>query len=197
MFTCFSDLDSQQKLETVLHKLVISAGYQVLSQIQQGLLVEALKCQYELDTHHSSGDKKQSYKYIDAFNFVVNINCHGSTFCVENQMEFNNRPKPTPLAFFKTTYHILPYSTHLQIFSSVVKKPFPSIVQISNDGLGDDILHSCIALGKTSDNKDVLIWEKQGTAFPFRLTTLKTVFKYYTPKNIERYWAIRQFRTPH
>lgn len=194
MFPCFSDLDSVQKLESVLHLLTTSIGYRSLTEFQQNLLIEALKRQSELDTHHSSGDKRQSYKHIDAFNFVMSINCHGSAYCVENQIQFKNRPKPTPTSFFKSKYHILPYSTHLQIFTSVLKKPFPSIVQISNDWEGNDIQHSCIALGKTTDDKDILIWEKQGTLFPFRLTTLRTVFNDYTSEDLERYWAVHSLQ---
>ncbi len=197
MTKSFGKLALRYDLDQNLDLLCTSDGYKKTDKYRQKLMRVALKIQHRLDHHLVLGSAKQNYKLVPTHRFLVSTNCHESAFCVEHQLSYRYRPKPPPSKFFRSSFYgILPYSIHIQARFAILRKTFPSIVQISNDGEGIDVLHSFIALDETKDGKDIIIWEKQGIVYPFRVTTLSEVFNYYTFPGHECYWAVRPLQTP-
>lgn len=198
MFGNFGQLASKQDLQASLDTLCTSTGYRKLnSSNQQKSMRGALITQHRLDRHLKFGDPSHNYRYARSQQFLTDINCHLSAYCVDNDIRLHSFPGSIPKPFFQSNYNILPFSIHLQARHFILRKDFPSIVQIANDGLGQDVLHSCIAIDETPDGTDILIWEKQGYYYPFRVTTLKTVFDWYTCDGHESFWAVRPLQTPH
>ncbi len=192
----FGHLALRYDLDRAIDILCSSYGYQRSDKYLRKLMRVGLKLQHRLDRHLVFGSRKDNYKYFRTRDFLTSINCHGAAYCVENQISFRNRPKPTPTSFFRTDYSAHSLTDFLQARHQVLRKPFPSIVQIASDHLGEIVIHSCIALDETPNRKDIYMWEKKGTVFSFRITTLDKVFEYYTSEGHERYWAVRPLQTP-
>lgn len=118
--------------------------------------------------------------------------CHAAIASLESGQLSGDFPPKHPDSFFNAAY----FEIHniQEIKKAILFFGFPSVVHINSEPenlTGEDSqYHSFLALGY-DQAKNIVVWEKEGFCYPYRITTLKQVYGEY--KNFE-YWGVRKLR---
>lgn len=192
----------REKIYAQLEKL---EGFQKLNERQQRYIKNSFYVDQRarrLENLDSMDDYKASDHHMDFWY------CHAAAAAVEEAVA-GPRTAPYDGSFFEGNYVALPKHRPRQHVENLIDKAgFPCVVLMSQnetyehglsvEELEDDQIHSFLALGR-NEAGEIMIWEKQGLASPYRLVPLQKVFEdydYSPPFDYSRYfWAARPLRS--
>jgi hypothetical protein len=136
--------------------------------------------------------ESQVQKYTDSTEHIINWYCHAAIASLESGCLGGDEPPDHPLEFFDATY--FEAHTEYELRQAVKFIGFPSVVHVNLDSdnvRGEDSqYHSFLVLGHDK-NKNIIIWDKEGYGYPYRVTTLAQVYSEYDDFE---YWGVRKLR---
>lgn len=192
--------EERERIYAELEKLV---GFQKLNERQQRYIKDSFYAEQRarrLTNPDSMDDYSASDLHMDFWY------CHAAAAAVEEAV-VGQRVEPYDGSFFEGNY--IPLSKEhpeKDVEDLIVSAGFPCVVLMSMeaehepnlpiDELENDQVHSFLALGR-NEAGEIMIWEKQGLASPYRLVPLQEVFKDYSaPFDYTAYfWAARPLRS--
>ncbi|MBD3245247.1 MAG: hypothetical protein GF335_04620 [Candidatus Moranbacteria bacterium] len=174
-----SALKKQQRYEKIAD-LEATEGFHRLSNRQQKMIKLSLYMQ----------ERFERLPYLD--NSFYACYCHKAVDAIET--EKIEEGDVFPEDFYEASYKKI--SSLDDAENHILSIEFPVVVHIARGpgpvegsiNKGRD--HSFIVFGKNSSG-DIIVWEKEGTRYPFRVTTLKEVYKDYTANY---FWGVRELK---
>lgn len=131
-------------------------------------------------------------KYEQSQNRIVDWNCHAAVASLEGWDLSDDMPSKIDNDFFKAEYQEANNKEELE--NQISNFDFPCVVHVNLEPNNQDkyvARHSFLVLGR--DNEDTLVvWDKQGYRYPYRVTTLDKVYQEYKD---DRFWGIRKLRS--
>ena len=154
----FGHMPNRSDLKKAINLLYANQGFHKLNIYQQRLMVTAIRIQHRLDKHLAASKKGASHKYYKSWEFLTDINCHKSVYCVEQKISFKNMPPYTPDSFF-SYYNHPKHSCHiyLQALTTVLLAGTPCIVHIKHRYDDFTPTHTFIALGWSKQINDIYL----------------------------------------
>ncbi len=130
--------------------------------------------------------------YQECFHHIQEWYCHAAIASLENGSLQGARPQPHPKEFFDAEY--FEFKCEYDLERMINYFGFPTVVHINSkpaNFVGEESqYHSFLALGYGPD-KSILVWEKNGFSFPYRVVNLEVVYEEYQSF---RYWGLRKLR---
>lgn len=179
-------------------------GWQLLTDRQRQIIQTTLylqnRSERDMDPVHKNDPwyfdwfKKTKYipQYQASLGHVKRWYCHAAIASLENGSLTGIRPPKHPIAFFDASY--LKISDIKELKTALESTQFPAVTHVSLEPANikgeDPVYHSFLSLGHDS-NHDIVVWDKEGFGFPYRVTTLKTIYDEYCSFS---YWGIRKLR---
>lgn len=177
------------KLKGDIQTLSDTIGFQKLSSVQKRIIIASLYI-YNRSIREKGEDSSAYFlcQYIVRYWF-----CHSAIMSLENEDLSEDYLLGVPDSFSQTTYSKHLITLHEHAISLINQIGFPCVVHLSSREkvVGGLVLrHSFLALGY-SNHGDILIWEKEGSRLPFRISNLKTILDYYD----KQHWGVRKLLT--
>lgn len=164
------------------------SGFQKLSRKQQQMIQMSL---YANDRFKRKDESPSTY--LESVAHCYAWNCHSAAWYLEHELPFESVPWRQDMdAYTEGTYlESGNHPSYEAVAAHIESGGYPSIGIIHRDGRA---IHSFVALGKDARG-DVMVWEKEGYAFPYRLLPLRQVYnEHFEPNAVIPYsWGVRPF----
>lgn len=151
-----------------------------------------IRIEYEFLQRRKGIDPKER-KYKLSQSNIISWNCEDAVAALEAESTVQPDIEPS---FSETEYEKI---NETEIVNRVKEIGFPAAIHIKHKTRH---LHSFIVLGPVDGHdekhqKDLIVWEKEGTGFLYRLNTLHKVFlEYGNEYETQLSWGIRPLRKP-
>lgn len=201
-----TSLENQRKMyQKDLSLLESTEGFPFLTEKQKkiirvSLLIQA-RAERDLDPKHKNDpwyydwfkfkrDLKPAYR--ECQEHIKNWYCHSAVASLENGCLAGERPPEHPKEFFDANYFEVRCEYELERAINFIGYPAVVHANLEKDNFnGEDTqYHTFLALGHNAEN-NIVVWEKAGFDFPYRVTDLSTVYEDYRGLN---YWGVRKLR---
>ena len=167
-----------------IDKVALTCGYQYLPPKQRQIIRLSLMFQDRIDKMGEAISASLQRVYHS-------LNCHLSVMMLETG-EYTGHlyNENIPKSFFQAKYSTSPIDDLKDLKKALpaIQPPIVAHISISPGKILDTygVLHTLLILDNT-DSGDLVIWEKRGTYFPFRVTSSEEQFKSYSGL----YWGFR------
>lgn len=130
--------------------------------------------------------------YQECLHHIQEWYCHAAIASLESGSLQGMHPQPHPKKFFDAEY--FEFKCEYDLERMINYFGFPTVVHINSkpaNFVGEESqYHSFLALGY-GPTKSILVWEKNGFNFPYRVVNLEEVYEEYQSF---RYWGLRKLR---
>lgn len=193
-----------ERIKRDLAILEATEGFARLTPRQQQIIRTSLflQARAERDMHPNHKNdpwyydwfKRSSHvpEYQESLSHVKHWYCHAAIASLESGQLSGDIPPEHPDSFFNAAYFVIHDIQELK--QAISFFDFPTVVHVNSDS--DNLIgevsqyHSFLVLGYDQE-KNIVVWEKEGFSYPYRITTLKQVYVEY---NNFRYWGVRKLR---
>lgn len=158
-------------------KISETQGYKSLPPKQKQMIRLSLMLQKRVFETPSENLSQHTYK------IYCSLNCHLSVYMLETGKYTGHLYNDNiPRNFFRAKYSKKPISEQSDLLRFLPEFKLPTIIHISLSPKKvyshEVVLHTMLVLDITSD-KDLIIWEKEGTLLPFRIANVSDQLKTY------------------
>jgi len=184
----------KRRLEKSITILKATEGFAVLSSEQRRIIRLTLYITERANRNLVPGMKSMGAvgPYSGCRRHLIDRNCHSSLAGVEVENILAVDPDNIPPDYFEANYHDSEKLNEIE--SKIENFGFPCVVITSLEGGNENgentKEHSFLALGRYKGN--IIVWEKTGFDYPYRVTTLKEEHSKYGRGH---FWGLRKLRT--
>jgi hypothetical protein len=192
-------LIANKKYKENIDTLASTEGFPKLNKRQQKIIRAFLAIQARVDRvrhpessfvfFHEGADNP----YASSYKHVRDLNCHGAISILEGNPLLLDVAERVDVTFFNAKYQEVPT---IETAKRLVEGyNFPCVVHVGtecgNPGRVEKMEHSCLVFGH-GPTGDIIIWEKQGFSYPYRVTTLAVVYGFY---GSGMFWGVRMLKS--
>lgn len=209
-YKCVADYLSDEKEEICrdLETLEKTEGYSSLSDRQKQIIRVSLAIQARAEREGVTDScvnwgvirrvkryfkrTSEETRYLASDRHIIRWYCHGAIASLEDERFEGEWPKDNPIDFFNASYFEV--ASEYDVKKAIEYYGFPSVVHVNEDSDNfegeDSQYHSFLALGHNEDG-EIVVWHKEGFRYPYKVTTLRSVFEDYGPSF---FWGVRKLK---